>query len=405
MPTSPEKTQKNFNKENSLTYSPQFGTKRESPDNPVLNPSKSARDINKIISIEIDLKDNKAPIQQNTPNRNLSSTYNNIKLNTDNLYIKKKPNMRIINTDDKCKTYFKNNKRLYDSYTFKNINEFNIDSEPVNINKKKNKIISIDIDLKEKNNLSNKINNIKLNDINEINNKMISILNNIYPNNKNNTELIVNNLFIIITKKSLDNNNMNQIRLPFMEILSNENTFVKMILNKIIENNNDQEKIIFYANICQQLCFKLNEEINLNKTSNQIDEDLKTILTEESKNKFEQILNSNNTSLFGIIIFIAELIELNMISINFGFYLYENLYKKYKIANMNKYYYLDMIIILLNKIGKFLVKEKYFYEINNFIDNELNYLVNKDMNLSLYLKNKIFELTKIKKFQWMIHNK
>ena len=177
MPTSPEKTQKNFNKENSLTYSPQFGTKRESPDTPVLNPSKSARDINKIISIEIDLKDNKAPLQQNTPNRNLSSTYNNIKLNTDNLYIKKKPNMRIINTDDKCKTYFKNNKRLYDSYTFKNINEFNIDSEPVNINKKKNKIISIDIDLKEKNNLSNKINNIKLNEINEINNKMISILN------------------------------------------------------------------------------------------------------------------------------------------------------------------------------------------------------------------------------------
>ena len=418
MPTSPEKNPKNIYKENSLTFSPQFGTKRESP---VLNPSKSARDINKIISIEIDLKDNKAKIEQNTPNRNLSSSYNNIKLNTtgDTLYIKKKANMRIINTDDKCKTYFKNGKKLYDSYTFKNINEFNIESEPdnKNKNKKKNNIISIDIDLKEKNNLSNKINNIKLNDINynEINNKMISILSQINPNKKNNIKLIVNNLFIIITKKSLENNNINnanQIRLPFMEILSNENSFVKIILNKIIENNNDQEKIIFYANICEQLCYKLNEEINLNnlnKTKNQIDEDLKTILVEESKIKFEQILNDNNNinnkSLFCIIIFISELIELNMISIHFGFYLYENLYNKYKTANMNKYYYLDMIIILLNKIGKFLMKEKYFYEINNFIDNELNYLVNNDMNLSLFLKNKIFELTKIKKFQWMIHNK
>ena len=65
-----------------------------------------------------------------------------------------------------------------------------------------------------------------------------------------------------------------------MEILSNENSFVKIILNKIIENNKEKKKIVFYANICEQLCYKLNEEINLNN------EDLKTILAEESKNKF-----------------------------------------------------------------------------------------------------------------------
>ena len=237
---------------------------------------------------------------------------------------------------------------------------------------------------------------------------MISIIDQI-STKKNNLKIIVNNLFIIITKKTLDNKNSNQVRLPFMEILSNENTFVKIILNKSIENNN-QEKIICYANICQQLCFKLNEEININsKNATQIDEDFKTILTEESKMKFEHILNNNyninDTGLFCIIIFISELIELNMASIYLGFYLYENLYKKYKISNINKYYYLDMIIILLNKIGKFAVKEKYFSEINNFIDNELSYLVNNDKNLPLFMKNKIFELTKIKKYQWMIHNK
>ena len=399
-PTSPKKKdkEKNIYKENSLTYSPQFGTKKESP---VLNPSRSARDINKIISIEIDLKDNKTPIQQNTPNRNLGP-----KINTsDNLYIKKKPNMmRIINTDDKCKTYFKNNKKLYDSYNMKNINDFNIDTEIKEPIKKKSKIISIDIDLKnERNNfILNKINNIKINDVNELSNKIQTILEEISPK-KNNMRMIVNNLFILITKKN------NQMRLSFMEILSNENAFVKIIINKSLENN-DQQKIIFFAQICQQLCFKLNEEINLNsQNANQIDEDLTTILAEECKLKFENILinnnNINDNGLFGIIIFVSELIELNMVSIHLGFYFYEMLYKKFKISNLNKYYYLDMIIILLNKIGKFSVKEKYFYEINNFIDNELNNLVNRDSNLPLFMKNKIFELAKIKKYQWMIHNK
>ena len=43
-----------------------------------------------------------------------------------------------------------------------------------------------------------------------------------------------------------------------------------------------------------------------------------------------------------------------------------------------------------------------FLEINNFIDNELINLINKDMNLPLFIKNKIIELAKIKKYQWMI---
>ncbi len=79
------------------------------------------------------------------------------------------------------------------------------------------------------------------------------------------------------------------MRLSFMEILSNENAFVKIIINKSLENN-DQQKIIFFAQICQQLCFKLNEEINLNsQNAYQIDEDLTTILAEECKLKFENI--------------------------------------------------------------------------------------------------------------------
>ena len=387
------------NKENNLlTYSPQFGTKKEpnyinNIESHVLNPSKSARDISKIISIEIILNNNKNNTQQNTSNRDLSSSCNNIRVNqSDTLYVKKKPNIKKINDDIKYKTYFKENKKLYENFNIRNISEFNIDSE----NKKyeKNKIISIDIDLKKN------IQNTKINNNDDVYNKINAIL-----ERSNNIQIIVDQLLIIITQKNVDNSN-NKIRLPFMEILSNENVFAKIIIKKSIEENN-QKKILNYAIICQQLCFKLNDDLNLNNL-NQVDEDLKTILAEESKLKFENVLNNNyninDNALFGIIIFIGELINLKVITINLGFYCFENLYKKYKIANRNKYYYLDIIIILLNKIGKNFFKEKIYNEINIFIDKELMNLINIDKNLPLFLKNKIIELTNIKKYQWMYDN-
>ena len=405
IPQSPEKKDKIIENDNNLTYSPQFGTKREPSsvsESPVLNPSKSARDINKIISIEIDLNNNNNDkINQQTPNRNI----NNGKINqSEGLYIKKKPNMKKLKDDNKCKTYIKNNKKIYDNFNM-NINEFNIDSENKEPIKKENKIITIDINLKkDKNNIKNKINNIKINTNDNINCKIKSILEQI-SDKKNNIKAIVNELFIIITRKNSENNN--QIRLPFMDILSNENIFAKIIVNKSLEENL-QENILSFAIICQQLCFKLNEDINLNsKNIYQTDEDLKTILAEECKLKIENILNNNYTMnencLIGIIIFISDLIEIKMLSIELGFYLYENLYKKYKISNMNKYYYLDMIITLLNKIGKYAVQEKYFFEINNFIEVEMINLVNNDKNLPLFMRNKIIELIKIKKYQWIIN--
>ena len=213
---------------------------------------------------------------------------------------------------------------------------------------------------------------------------------------KNNINLVLDNLINIITKKN------NNIRLPFMDILSNENIFVKIIIKKSIEEINTQ-KIGLYALICQQLCFKLNHEIFLNQ--NKTDEDLKTILLEECKLNFDNILNNinykmNNNSLLSIIIFITELIYLNIININFGFYCYQNLYIKYKINNRNKYYYLDMIIIFLNKFGKMAVKQHFFGEIVKFIDNELINLINTDIQLPLFLRNKIIELINRKKYQW-----
>jgi hypothetical protein len=254
--------------------------------------------------------------------------------------------------------------------------------------------MSIDINLK------NNVQNTKIINNEDIHKKIISTLDKL-----DNIQITVEQLFIIITQKDADNSN-NRIRLSFMEILSNENFFAKIIIKKSTEENN-QKKILNYAIICQQLCLKLNEKLNLNNL-NQVDEDLKTILAEETQLKFENVINNNYTmndnTLFGIIIFISELINLKVIPINKGFYCFENLYKKYKIANRNKYYYLDVIIILLNNIGENLFKEKIYNELNTFIDKELVDLLNTDKNLPLFLRNKIIELTNIKKYQWMLDN-
>ena len=88
-----------------------------------------------------------------------------------------------------------------------------------------------------------------------------------------NIQIIVEQLFLIITQRNQEISK-NGIRLPYMQILSNENIFAKIIIKKSIEENN--QKIIFNnALICQQLCFKLNDNLNLNNI-NQADEDLKT---------------------------------------------------------------------------------------------------------------------------------
>ena len=392
-PDSPPQKEKD---NNSMVLSPQFGTKREpskinSEESPVLNLSKSARDINKIISIEIDL-DNKNNIQQNTPIRNSNM---NIKGNqSETLYIKKKPSMKKLNTDDtKYKTYIKNINRLNEDFNMREINPFNIDSNDNNkYTKKNNKIISIDINLKKS------IKNTKINNNTNITEQITQILNKI-----NNIKLTVDQLLIIITFR-------NNIRLPFMEILSNEYTFAKIIIKKALDESN-QKIILNYAIICQQLCFRLNANLNTNETK-QVDEDLKTIISEECKLNIDNILhnnyNINDNELFGIVTFIAELINLKVISINLGFYCYENIYHEYKSSKRNKYYFLDIIISLLNKIGKNLLKEKKldkFNVINTFIDNELMNVINSDMNLPLFLKNKIVELINNKRYQWTLENK
>ena len=269
----------------------------------------------------------------------------------------------------------------------------------------KNKIdsIAINYDLKNKNNISNNLN------IDLLKQEIIIKLNII---SENNLILIVDELFDLLTKKTIINNinnnmNYNKVRLSFMEILNNEYSFSEIIINRVIYDIN---KITVYANLCYQLCIRLTKEINFSGNDNE--EDLKTILMEESKLKFEEIIRDNDNNfkdnkLLGIILFISELINYRVISVNTGYYCFENLCNKYNncLDNNNKYYYLDIIVEFLRKFGKFVYimqNSKYMERIENYADEDLKNIVNNDTGLPILLKNKIVNLIKSIKNHWMI---
>ena len=445
----------NIKAEDNQIESPKFATKKES------NQAKSAK--NKIISIEIQLN-NKDKIYNKSNskdiNKNLSNSYNNMQINTiDNLYIKKKPNMGNLsnqknnkiyfNTEnDKCKTYIKPRKRENDDI---NINNFyNDDSNlyPNQNSSKSNKIICIDIDLgkeqkklqeqKEKKeqkeiktykkpnlaplidptkNLNSKIETITINYTknNNINNDLNTndfikkeIIVKLDIVDENNLLIIVNEFLDLLTKKIITdiNNNYNKVRLSFLDIIANEYAFTEIIIVKAIYNLN---KIGIYANLCKELSILLTNEINIR--GNYIEEDLKGVLGDGCKTKFENIIknnqnNFNDNTLLGIILFICELISYRVINLEIGDYCFDILYKAYyENGNNNiKYYYLEMIVELLTKYGKSVNIEKnkiYLDKINIYVDKELNNLIKVDMHISDLLRQKIINLINLKNNQWM----
>ena len=337
-----------------------------------------------------------------------------------------------------------------------NINEFNTND---NINKSNNKIICIDIDLSKEqkkpleekevksykktlnlpplneppNNIKNKINIIKINyNKNENNNK---IRNRRYSNNsnfdklkqdiiikldnisENNLSIIIDELIELLNKKikfeNNNNNNSNKIRLSFMEILDNENLFAEIIVNKVIC---DLKRIGIYAKVCYELSILLTNEINYK--GSETDEDLKTFLQENCKLKFEELIlnikyiDYNDNKLLYIIMFICELINFSIIPLEIGFYCFEKLCNKYNESlydssngYLNRNYYLDLIIEILFKLGRILydINNLYYLEkIENYIENDLNKLINNDMGLPEYLRSKIINLVKCKKNQWIL---
>ena len=339
-----------------------------------------------------------------------------------------------------------------------NVKDFNVDdfNGKNYVNKSNNKIISIDIDLSKENkkilkqkeskeikaykrpptlppladfnsNLKTKINTIKINyninNTNLNNNIKNDSINRKYSNDlntdklneeiifkldnvtENNLMAIVDDLLNILTKKVIIeniNNNIkyNKIRLSFLEILNNESSFVEIIVNRAIY---DTKKVGIYALVCYELSIKLTNEINF------------TILQEDCKIKFEEIIldneciEYNGKQLFGILMFICELVNLKIIALEVGFFCFEKLCKKFNESSYNidikrKYYFLNSIIDLINKYGKILYENKnvkYLEKIEKYIEEQLNNFINNDMTLPEYLRNKIINLIKLQKNKWI----
>ena len=468
--TPSQKVEKNIQ-----VLSPKFNTCNEN------NFPKSTK--NKIICFEIDLNKKDKYIKKNDDRdtkdeNNLSSSYNNIQLNTnESLYIKKKPNNTTLNRNNnnnlnyysftegnKCKNNIR--ERMINEGGI-NVKDFNVDDNGKNyVNKPNNKIISIDIDLSKENkkirkqkeaqeiktykrpptlpplaefnpNLKKKINTIKINyNINNTslnNNNKNNNINKKYLNDLNTDKLnegiifkldsvtetnlmtIVDDLLNILTKKviieSINNNiNYNKIRLSFLEILNNESSFAEIIINRAIY---DTKKVGIYARLCYELSIKLTNEINFRGSNTE--EDLKTILQEDCKIKFEEIILDNQSieyndkRIFGILMFICELINLKIIALDVGFFCFEKLCKKFNESSFNneskkKYYFLNSIIDFINKYGKILFENKnvkYLEKIEKYIEEQLKNFLNNDMTLPEYLRNKIINLIKYQKNNWI----
>ena len=461
--------------ENNQGLSPKFNANNEN------NLPKSTK--NKIICFEIDLSNKDKYIKKNNDSdtkkeNNLSSTYNNIQMNTnESLYVKKKANNTTFNRNknnlnyysytegNKCKTNIR--ERIINEGGI-NINNFKLDdfNGKNYVNKSNNKIISIDIDLSKENkkiqkqreakeikaykrpptlppltefnsNLKTKINTIKINyninNANLNNNNKKDSINKKYSNElntdklneeiifkldsvtENNLMTIVDDLLNLLTKKviieNINNNiNYNKIRLSFLEILNNESSFVETIVNKAIY---ETKKVGIFAHVCYELSIKLTNEINFRGSNTE--EDLKTILQEDCKIKFEEIIldnqciENNDKQLFGILMFICELINLKIIALDVGLFCFEKLCKKFNESSYNndskkKYYFLNSIIDLINKYGKILYESqnvKYLEKIEKYVEEELNNFINNDMTLPEYLRNKIINLIKLQKNKWI----
>ena len=201
---------------------------------------------------------------------------------------------------------------------------------------------------------------------------------------------------------------------------NNQYTFIKIIINKVIK---EKKYIILYAKLCCCLYNDIlkiinnysNDEIDCNQNLG-FDNDLKNILINECKLKFNSFFNEinkndiqNNTNdiknqLYNFTDFVIELINFKLISFDNVFYYLEKLYKEY-IDNNNgnniSILYLEEILYFINIIMKNInyVDNKSQSKLKKFLEEKIiSILENIDL-LQINIKYKIINIKeKIKLF-------
>ena len=271
--------------------------------------------------------------------------------------------------------------------------------------------------------------------------KIIEILNTLTVDNYKN---ILNNLFLVIFLEENKNNeikdikNDNNINLSFKNytlnkpeyLLHNQFIFVEIILEKATK---EKGYVVLYAKLCADLFIeyiKYIKDVNNQEMENQLinGENLKTILTSECRQKFDECIsmetlykadNKNNNDdnkekflnfkkkFLGNIDFIAELINVKLLSQTKGFEFLDILYKRFCEIKNNEIKYLNLegAIILLNKFGKIVFDRKnpkHLQNLDNYIKDNICPIVEmKDNNIPNYLKFKIINLIEKKKNNWI----
>ena len=242
---------------------------------------------------------------------------------------------------------------------------------------------------------------------NKKNNDIIYLLNILTDNNFNE---IVKKIINLTTKE-------NDELLPDKDIINNEYILIKIIHDKAMI---EPKFINLYSKLCSELYNKLNDiksgDINFqnilmeecNKPLNQLNNiDCENNSGDKNNIKLDdENIFLNKKKFLGNVDFICELINKNILTQDFGFNYLEELYKKYKDNEKEKFkknLCLEAIVNLLSKFGKKINSNKNknsnnikYY--NDFINNKINPIL-KDENLPNFLKYKIINIIEDSKLE------
>ena len=248
---------------------------------------------------------------------------------------------------------------------------------------------------------------------------------------KENYQNILNQLTDIILYQNINKDNGSNILNKDLndneKIVKNEHTFKDIIFNKATTE-------MIYSSLYSKICNDLNNNISnalieQKNVKNNKERSLKFILNEECiiyMNKYKKISKDFNIKnkesndyfllrkkIIGYSNFVYELINLELIKQQFGFYILEQFYRKYidkEVNDLLKDLYLEACIMLLNKLGKNIYEKnnkKLIQNINNYINKNLSPLINKNKdnddnnnNMPGVLKYKIINVIKKNENSW-----
>ena len=235
---------------------------------------------------------------------------------------------------------------------------------------------------------------------------------------------------ILYLSENKDNNKIDLKKPEYL--LHNQFIFVEIILDKATI---EKGYVVLYAKLCADLfieLIKLIKEYNNPEIENQLikGENLKTILTSECRQRFDECISISTLSkklddeekneifiifkkkFLGNMDFIAELINVKILSQTKGFEFLDILYKRYKeIKNNEKIKYLNLegAVTLLTKFGRIIMERKnpkHIQNLDNYIKDNMLPIIsntnnnNENKNLPNYLKFKIINLIEKKKNDW-----